>query len=349
MNRFVSSLVLVVALATAAHAGTVDQAKSDHRAGLPLVASDELGAPGRTLTLEGLVSDGARTTGLALANLGGSAARCTVSLTAADGTAIGELSTVGLAPRSHRYLDDVFAGLQGVTEAQAAVTCDQPFYAFAVIPDRTTGGVTVVDPTPLSKKAGATPCAAGSKALCFDLKGIVHQPTAATPVKRVAFPVPPGTYSRVKLSLDVTVGPWHAPDPDGKHLVYWFVLNRNFDMLGMLYFRGPAAYTALSRYGIGLTHPKKIKLVKPFKAVPGRTYRCENDLDMAAGVINITVTDKSTGEVVRLRGAANVGQLTAKAGDRFIVDMAFPENKVPDEVPAFGWTFRDVHIEAYPK
>jgi hypothetical protein len=338
MNRFVAGCLLVVALAAAAQAG-----------GMPSIAPDALGAPGATLVLEGLVSDDTRTTGLALANLAASAAQCTVSLLSADGTVLGAASTVALAPRSHRYLGDVFAGLQEVTGARAAVSCDQPFYAFAVIPDRATGEVAVVDPTPLRAKISIAPCSAGSRAVCFDATGVVHRPTAATPVKRVAFAVPPGTYGRVKMSLDVTVGPWYAPDPDGKHLIYWFVLNRNFDMLGMLYFRGPNAYTALARYGIGLTHPQKIKLVKPFKAVPGHTYRCENDLDMAGGVINITVTDKSTGEVMRLRGAANVRQLTTKLGDRFFIDMAFRENKVPDEVPSFDWTYRDIHIEAYPK
>ena len=338
MNRCAAIGLLVVALTAAAHAGT---------AGSPLIASDELGAPGRTLILEGLSADGGRTTGLSLANLSGAAAQCSVSLTAADGTGIGELS-VQVAPRSERYIEDLFAGLRGVSGARAAVSCDQPFYTFAVVPGRV-GGVAVVDPTPQETKAGAAPCAVSSKSLCFDAKGVVHQPTAATPVKRFAFPVPPGIYTRVKMSLDVTVGPWYTGDPDGKHLIYWFVLNKNFDMLGMLYFRGPAAYTALSRYGIGLTHPKKIKLVKPFKGLPGHTYHCENDLDMAGGVINITITDKATGEVVRLRGTANVKQLTAKAGDRFIIDMGFPENKVPDEVPSFGWTYRDIHIEAIPK
>jgi hypothetical protein len=169
------------------------------------------------------------------------------------------------------------------------------------------------------------------------------------PVKRVSFPVPVGTYGRVKMSLDVTVGPWYKTDPDAKHLIYWFVLNKNVDMIGMLYFRGPEAYTALSRYGIGLTHPKKIKLVKPFKAVPGRTYHCENDLDMVAGTINITVTDTTSGAVVKLSGKANVRQLTTKANDKLVVDMAFPEGKTPDEVPSYNWTYKDVHVEAYPK
>ena len=332
MKRFAGLCLLLAGVATTAYAGTAPVSPA---------------ASGATLALEGLVSDGTRTTGLALANLAGSAARCGVSLTAADGTALGGVATT-VAPRSDRYLKDVFAGLGEVAGARVAVSCDQPFYAFAVIPDRATGNVAVVDPTPAPAKISVGPCSAVSRAVCFDAPGVVHQPTVATPVKRVAFAVPPGVYGRVKMSLDLTVGPWYAPDPAGKHLIYWFVLNKNFDMLGMLYFRGPNANTALARYGIGLTHPQKLKLVRRFTAIPGHTYHCENDLDMAGGVINITVTDKATGQAARLHGAANVRQLPVKSGDRFFIDMGFPENKNPDEVPAYDWIYQNVHIEAVP-
>ena len=340
MKRFISLSLLVTGLAIA-----VVTANAGPLSGVAEVTDL---SPGRTLILEGLVSGGTRTSGLALANLSGSAAKCSVSLTDADGKALGEVISVTLAPRSDRYLGDVFAGLS-LAEGRAEVSCDQSFYAFAVIPDRETGGVAVVDPIALLEADAVTPCTTGSRVACFDAKGIVHQPTPAVPVKRVSFPVPAGTYGRVKMSLDVTVGPWFKTDPDAKHLIYWFVLNKNVDMIGMLYFRGPDAYTALSRYGIGLTHPQKIKLVKPFKATPGRTYRCENDLDMANGKITITVTDTTSGEKVTLSGKSNVRQLTTKANDKLIVDMAFPEGKTPDEVPSYNWTYKDVHVEAYPK
>ncbi len=336
MKRFISLSLLVTGLAIPGMAGTTSHAGP---------GSDL--SPGRTLILEGLVSGGTRTSGLALANLAGSAAKCSVRLTNADGKALGEVA-VTLAPRSNRYLGDIFGG-QNVAAGRSEVSCDQTFYAFAVIPDRETGGVAVVDPIALLEADAITPCTTGSRVVCFDAKGIVHQPTPSVPVKRVAFPLPPSTYARVKMSLDVTVGPWYKQDPDAKHLIYWFVLNKNFDMLGMLYFRGPNTYTALSRYGIGLTHPQKIKLVKPFKATQGRTYRCENDLDMTSGKITITVTDTTSGEKVTLNGRANVSQLTTKAADRLILDMAFPEGKVPDEVPSYNWTYKDIHVEAYPK
>ena len=347
MKRFISLSLLITGLAVAVV--TAVPAVTANAGPLSEVAGVSDLSPGRTLILEGLVSGGTRTSGLALANLSGSAAKCSVRLTDADGKALGAVTEVSvtLAPRSDRYLGDLFAS-QNVAEARAEVSCDQSFYAFAVIPDRETGGVAVVDPIALLEADAITPCTVGSRVACFDAKGIVHQPTPAVPVKRVSFPVPAGTYGRIKMSLDVTVGPWFKSDPDAKHLIYWFVLNKNVDMIGMLYFRGPNAYTALSRYGIGLTHPQKIKLVKPFKAIPGRTYRCENDLDMSSGKITITVTDTASGEKVVLSGRANVSQLTTKVNDKLIIDMAFPEGKTPDEVPSYNWTYKDVHVEAYP-
>ena len=299
----------------------------------------------QTVSLPGLLSDRSRTTDLTLVNLGKSVATCTVRLA-------GTADTFAVKPRSQRDLADVFSqvGATGVRTSEvaeeAAVSCDQPFYAYARTTDGATGRVTVTAPVEAKRgNAGPRPC--GTGILCFETKGVVHEPTAAKPVKRLAYGVPVGTWNRIRMSLDVTVGPWYAPDPDGKHLIYWFVLNKNFDMLGMLYFRGPDSYTTLARYGIHLTHPEKIKMVKGFKAVPGHTYRCENDLDMAAGTITITVTDKGTGEVTVLKGTANVPSLTTRQGDKFLIDMAFPEGKVPDEVPGFGWKYANVQIQAY--
>jgi hypothetical protein len=150
------------------------------------------------------------------------------------------------------------------------------------------------------------------------------------------------------MSLDITVGAWYPQDPDGKHLIYWFVINKNQDMPGMLYFRGPDAYTALARHGIALKHADKVKIVKPFQAVPGRTYRVINDYDMGKGKYTVVILDVLTGEVrATLEGTPNVAKVTLKAGDRFLIDMGFPEGAIPDEVPTFNWTYSDVRVEVY--
>jgi hypothetical protein len=168
------------------------------------------------------------------------------------------------------------------------------------------------------------------------------------------FPAPPGVATRLRMSLDVTVGPWYAPDPAGKTLIYWFVINRNFDMAGLLYFRGPdPAHPALEqsqaivRHGIELTHPQKLKIVQPFTAIIGHTYHCDNDYDMGRGVYTVTITDTTTGQLaVQLVGAPNVHSWTLKASDNFLIDMGFTGDN-PDEVPTDGWTYSNVHLEVY--
>ena len=158
------------------------------------------------------------------------------------------------------------------------------------------------------------------------------------------------TTTRLRLSLDVTVGPWYPADPVGKHLIYWFVVNRNFYMPGMLYFRGPGTSgdVALVRQGMGLTHPNKITMKEPFAAQIGHTYHCDNDYDMGRGVYTVTITDLTTGQVaVVLTGVPNVSSYTFKPGDNLTIGMGFPVVGNPDEVPCIGWTYANVHAEVY--
>jgi hypothetical protein len=239
-----------------------------------------------------------------------------------------------------------------VSEARVAVSCNREFYAFALLGDAASGELAVVEASASGESAltvpgGEPPCPTG--ATCLSAKGVVLSPTPGQPEARVSFTPPVGAASRLLLSVDVTVGPWYPADPDGKHLVYWFVINKNRDMLGMLYFRGPTAYSALARHGIGLSHSQKPKIVTPFQGVPGRTYRVVNDYDMGRGVLTITVTDLLTGDVMAtLTGTPNVSKVTFKATDRLLVDMGFEEGVTPDEVPSYGWTYSDVRVEVYP-
>jgi hypothetical protein len=194
--------------------------------------------------------------------------------------------------------------------------------------------------------APAASCPAG--AVCFAAPGLVHMPTVATPVGRVAFLPPAGTARRLKLTMDVTIGPWFPQENTGKHLIYWFVMSKNIDMPGLLYFRGPGKNQAFARHGIGLTHPQKIKIIRPFEAKVGRTYRVENDYDMAGGLYTVKITDVATGKLeVSLRGKPNVASYNVKAGTKILVDMGFPLGKVETEVPSYGWKYSDVQVEVY--
>jgi len=316
---------------------------------LPVITSDNLIRGGQTAALQGLVSGAGRTADLTVVNLGQTASTCTANLYQADGTLLAGPVTLAMKPLSHRSISNIFAG--GIaTEARVSVTCTRDFFAYALLSDAATGEIAYVGPAGnggslLTLPGQGAACPAG--ATCLDAKGVVHQPTQAKPVQRITFPAPAGVATRLRMSLDVTVGPWYAPDPDGKHLIYWFVINRNFIMPGMLYFRGPATSTALVRYGMNLTHPQKLKIEQPFQAQPGHTYHVDNDFDMARGVYTVTITDTATAQSVQLVGVPNVRSYTLKAGDNFLIDMGFIEGLTPDEVPTYGWTYANVHVEVY--
>jgi hypothetical protein len=196
--------------------------------------------------------------------------------------------------------------------------------------------------------APAASCPAG--AVCFEASSLnfVPAPPPGLSVGRVAFLPPAGVAKRFKLTMNVTVGPWFPEETDGKHLIYWFVVSKNIDMPGLLYFRGPGKNQAFARHGIGLTHPQKIKIIKPFEAKVGRTYRVENDYDMAGGLYTVKITDVETGKLeVTLRGKPNVTSYTIKPNAKLIVDMGFYPGKVETEVPSYGWKYSNVRVEVY--
>lgn len=319
---------------------------------LPVVTSENLFAANGSLTLQGLTSSTTRASHLMLVNAAKFASQCTFALLRFDGTPLGAATTVTLKPLSAVYRENALAGdAAGLTDARATVSCTREFFAYALLTDSATGEVAVVEPSGSGESSLSVPGAepeCPANATCFTAKGVVHRPTTSAPVGRLSFAAPAGVTTRLRLTLDVTVGLWYSQDPDGKHLIYWFVINRNQEMPGMLYFRGPDAYTAMARHGIGIKHEAKIKIVKPFQAIPGRTYRVVNDYDMGKGKYTVTITDLATGELKQtLEGTPNVARFTLKATDRLLIDMGFPEGAVPDEVPAFGWTYSDVVVEVY--
>lgn len=322
---------------------------------LPVITSDNLKAANGSLVLQGLTRTTNRATHLTLVNLGKYASTCTVTLLRADGSSLGAASTATLKPLSQRYFQDVLSVIPGAadqSDMRAAVSCTREFYAYALLTDSATGEVAVVEPSGSGESTLSVPgqepeCPAG--ATCYAAKGVVHKATKEKPVGRLTFVnTKAGNATRLKLTLDVTVGDWFAADPDAKHLVYWFVINKNQDMPGMLYFRGPDEYTALARHGIALKHPQKLKITTPFQAVPGRTYRVVNDYDMGKGTYTITVMDLANGEIkATLTDAPNVAKHTLKTTDKFLVDLGFPEGVTVDEVPGYNWTWSDVRVEVY--
>lgn len=319
----------------------------------PVTGEETTFQGGQTLALRGLFASDSVSSHLALVNRAKTANRCTLALAAADGLGLAPAISLTLSPGETRPFVDAFAGrARLLTETQAAVSCDQAFYAYALVADGDTGRLDVVTPETgnetlaLAKDVPACP----TGATCFDAQGVVHtpEPPPGLPVGRVSFPAPTVTAKRFRMSIDVTVAGWYPQQPSGKHLIYWFVVQKNIDMPGLLYFLGPNKNEAFARHGINLKHPQKIKVIKPFKAQVGHTYHVDNDYDMAGGKYTVTITDTATGQVaVVLNSRPNVKSYTIKPGLNFLVDMGFFPGKVDGEVPSYGWKYANVHVEVY--
>jgi hypothetical protein len=334
---------------------TPEAATSALVAAAPVNAGENAFQGGQTLALRGLFASDSVASHLAFVNVAKAANRCTLALAEASGASLGPVVSLTLRAGETRPYLDVFEGLVSrLTEAQATISCDRAFTAYGLVADGDTGRSDVVAPE-LSADALTLPskvvaCSAG--ATCFDAPGVVHipEPPPGAPVGRVSFAVPAGVVTRLRSTVNVTVGPWYPKNPAGKHLIYWFVVSKNIDMPGLLYFLGPNKNEAFARHGMGLTHPQKIKVIKPFKAQIGHTYHIDNDYDMAAGTYRIKITDVATKAVTTLAGKPNVTSYTIKPAAKFLFDMGFPvPTGNPTEVPSFGWTYANVHIEAYLK
>src|SRR3954451_12443387 len=95
---------------------------------------------GRTVALRGLFASDSISANLALVNRAQATNRCTLALATADGAGLGPVDSLTLSPGETRPFLDVFKGRVSLfTETRAAASCQQSFYAYALLADGDTG------------------------------------------------------------------------------------------------------------------------------------------------------------------------------------------------------------------
>jgi hypothetical protein len=118
---------------------------------IPSISQDNALAAGAFLELQGLQrGPGGAVTDFSLINLGGSAAQCTVAAFGADGLALAPPATLSILPLSRRDFADVLGILrvQALADARLVATCNQSFYAFALVYQPGTAVLHFVGPSP---------------------------------------------------------------------------------------------------------------------------------------------------------------------------------------------------------
>jgi hypothetical protein len=296
-------------------------------------------------------------TDFGLINLAHDAAQCEVSLLGPDSETVVPSALIPMPPLSQRYFADILGtiGMPSLTAARAAVTCDQPFYAFLLQRNVDNGGLQFTGPAPVLANGfdDNGPPAAGSctpGAVCFQEVGTFHTPSSANPVRRLEYPVPGGEYSRLRFQLDFRNGGWYAGGSQLLHDLFWMVRNaNNRDMFGYLNFWGPNRNQSLYRHGIGLVTGDKPRLVAPATLQVGETYHVDYIYDTAQHFTDLKVTNVSTGAlVVEFQSVPNVNSIHFGSADRITIDFGFVRGVNPLEVPTYGWDYQNLLLELFP-
>ena len=118
--------------------------------------------------------------------------------------------------------------------------------------------------------------------------------------------------------MDVKISDWFVDEPSGKHLLYWFVINSNPDMAGLVSFRGPGKDQVYAIHGLRVKHGGKKRNIHPFVAQAGHTYNILNDYDIEGRDYTVRITDLAGGEVaIILRGKPNLLAYNVKRNSAF--------------------------------
>jgi hypothetical protein len=187
---------------------------------LPVVSSQNLFKAGTTAHLQGAeITARGTVTDLGVINFSREAARCTINAYRANSTRIASTVQLGLLPLQQRHFDGALTTLGefNLNDARFAVSCDKPFFPYAivyrvggpetsfVVPSGTTEGVVV----PPATDGGVT---SPDTAVTLTLPGTFLTARAGDSYKQVELPVRPGVrYKRATVDYDLYVNRF----PDG--------------------------------------------------------------------------------------------------------------------------------------
>jgi hypothetical protein len=308
---------------------------------LPVISAANQFAPQATAYLEDLRRGDDGASNVEIVNLGGQAARCEIRLVDAAGVSILPALAAAVPAQGHAVSRDVIlAGhVQEMLGAEARVSCDQPFYAYATFVSPDFRKFRLIQPLAQS------PAPAG-RTVGIDIAGTFFTPTAAASFLDLPLPLVPGVaYRRVTVDFDMTIrkfgpvfdsilGLVHAGGPRFHHTLYY-----GFNLKGasgrLFGDLGQATLDSVVKRNVGF--------------VAGHTYHVRIIYDTPAKAVLFLAADRSGGALVMdtLAGSFN---WDLSDGGNAPVRLFFGLDGVGDGAyfPPFGYSFKDLHARATP-
>jgi len=371
----------VIAGADAIDALAPDPSRSWPGAAIQAVSAAGALAAGEVAHLQGLRRQpGGEVTDLGLLDLSEQAALCQVSAFASDGSPVAAPATVSLPPLGTRQLADAFGalGVQRLAGGRFEVSCDQPFYAHAVM--FAAGGAVVEAVAPSQSLADlpaagaavaaaptAAPDAAGTAGPGLDpaaapaAAAVPERSVSASGVVTLAVP---GTFLHATaansfISYDLAAQPgfaYHRATVDFDLSISEF--NHVLLFTGVTSFRRPnknrknrVLYYAMQLVNrnqktildLGVEN-RFVRTPGPWKA--GHTYHLTFTYDLRGRQVKLDVFENGrhlyqiAGQPLHPDLSANGNPLTVDFGQTGIGDGAYG--------PPLGWTYANLNVQLQP-
>ena len=323
---------------------------------LPVLSTDNTAAANGSMVVQGLFRNGDRRTTFVLVNLGHALTTCNVTPYHSDGTPIANAATVTVPPVAQNvYVDALSAwGVASVADANVSVTCNQRFYAYAVVNDTSPARAALILPAIELDPDLAPPgsgCPAG--ATCLVLPGNFYTPTEAEPMRIYKLLVPSGRqFRRLEATFKFRHGGWHADPASIFTLIY---MNRNGKFRSNTYGVVDIAAGAARRVHVELTAdlpnappPTGVQNERQkVLLIPSETYDVKYVYDAEHDTFRLQMTDSQGNSVVDLSAPLKATTNAVVSKGSFWVQFSEP---FTDSIhrPSLGWTHSDLVFALIP-
>lgn len=316
---------------------------------VPAVSSTNLIRGGQTADLQGLErSENGPRTNLGVINLGHRATQCTIRASRLNGAPLGDPATVTLQPLSLRRFEDALAvlGAGAIADARVAVSCADPFWAYAEILRPAVPAAVVVTPTvsldsTLAPPGAQPPPAAG--AVVVERPGTFFSPVPGASSLDVPIPLAAGqAYRRATIEFDMRTNTF-APVFDS---IVGLVRPGATIQDRVLYFgfhiRGRRGRTFID-LGVPVLEPA---IRADYRWTEQTLYRVRIVYDVQARNVTLQalqngqVVHTATGGIFNLDLSDNGAGMVLKFGLPGIADNAY--------FPPFNWTFSNLRAQLEP-
>jgi hypothetical protein len=323
---------------------------------LPIISSENLIGGGEALRLEPLGKFGTQVTDFYVINGGEGPAECTAQFFRANGQDLGSAAVFAVKPRSMRAFDDVLGilGASDLSGVRASLSCDQEFYAFALVTDQADGEVVSVLPSALGtseldipgRVLPPEPCPEGAS--CFDLPGDIFVATNSDRRRQIAVPVPKNSeYNQLRVDFDFVHGGWYSRLPDGIHNIFYLTRTGGYSghTYGFTTTRGPNRNFVRNEVTVDLGRGANIKASQGVQLSPGREYHVAYTYDWPSKDIQLVISEKASGRVVVNITMDVARRIRTQGGTWYIV---FSDNAAEAHVPGLGWKWSNLVIQFIP-